>query len=78
MSPGPYKTIKSYENYVELCFLFWLITCGGPGKKDPPGEGITTALVWETSLNPSRLGTLLCDVTVSFLGEADPPCVCLR
>lgn len=46
--------------------------------EDPHGGRISSALVWETSpLSTSRLGTLLCDVTM-FMGEADLPRVCLR
>lgn len=71
--------IKTYKKCLGLCFLCWLIAWRGPRKQDPHGEGISSALVWEPSpLSTSRLGTLLCDMTMSFMGEADPPCVCLR
>lgn len=59
-------------------FLVLAHSLGRSRKEDPRGEGITSALVWETSLNSSRLGTLLCDVTMSFMGEAGLPCGCLR
>lgn len=69
MSPRLY--IKPYKKYVGLCFLCWLMAWGAPKKEDPRGEWIISASMWETSpLGTSRLGTLLCDVATSFMGEA--------